>query len=83
MIEKWKVTVPILTGNEERNAYIYLPESYYNGNEDTRYPVLYMFDGHNVFFDSDATYGKCWGMKEYMESTLPPWNATTARITGV
>ncbi|MFR8171422.1 MAG: alpha/beta hydrolase [Marvinbryantia sp.] len=69
MIEKWKVTVPILTGNEERNAYIYLPESYYNGNEDTRYPVLYMFDGHNVFFDSDATYGKCWGMKEYMEST--------------
>lgn len=28
-----------------------------------------MFDGHNVFFDSDATYGKCWGMKEYMDQT--------------
>ncbi len=28
-----------------------------------------MFDGHNVFFDSDATYGKCWGMKEYMDHT--------------
>ena len=26
-------------------------------------PVLYMFDGHNVFFDEDATYGKSWGMK--------------------
>ena len=31
-----------------------------------------MFDGHNVFFDSDATYGKCWGMKEYLESTNTP-----------
>jgi predicted alpha/beta superfamily hydrolase len=28
-----------------------------------------MFDGQNVFFDSDATYGKCWGMKEYMDFT--------------
>ena len=28
-----------------------------------------MFDGHNVFFDSDATFGKCWGMKEYMDYT--------------
>jgi predicted alpha/beta superfamily hydrolase len=31
-----------------------------------------MFDGHNVFFDEDATYGKCWGMKEYMEYTDTP-----------
>jgi len=28
--------------------------------------VMYMFDGHNVFFDSDATYGKSWGMNKYM-----------------
>ena len=28
-----------------------------------------MFDGHNVFFDRDATYGKSWGMKEYMDRT--------------
>ena len=26
-----------------------------------------MFDGHNVFFDSDATYGKSWGMKDFMD----------------
>ena len=66
MVKKWTVIFPAPTGPEERCAYIYLPESY---NEDTRrrYPVLYMFDGHNVFFDSDATYGKCWGMKEYMD----------------
>ncbi|MDO4337320.1 MAG: alpha/beta hydrolase-fold protein [Eubacteriales bacterium] len=68
MVHKWKVTLPELTGSEERNAYIYLPESY-EYDQGRRYPVLYMFDGHNVFFDSDATYGKCWGMKEYMDYT--------------
>lgn len=33
-----------------------------------RYPVVYMFDGHNLFFDSTATYGTCWGLKEYMDA---------------
>lgn len=68
MVHKWKITIPELTGIEERGVYVYLPESY-NYCPDRRYPVLYMFDGHNVFFDSDATYGKCWGMKEYMDRT--------------
>ena len=27
-----------------------------------------MFDGHNLFFDSTATYGTCWGLKEYLDS---------------
>ncbi len=66
MIKKWKVTIPKLTGDKHRLAYIYLPNSY-EKNPEQRYPVLYMFDGHNVFFDKDATYGKCWGMKEYMQ----------------
>ena len=26
-----------------------------------------MFDGHNLFFDSDATYGKSWGMKDFLD----------------
>lgn len=68
MVNKWKIQIPELTGEEERNAYIYLPESY-QYEQEKRYPVLYMFDGHNVFFDSDATYGKSWGMKEYMDYT--------------
>ncbi|MDO4266913.1 MAG: alpha/beta hydrolase-fold protein [Eubacteriales bacterium] len=68
MIKKWQVTIPELTGEEPRNAYIYLPESYEYDRE-RRYPVLYMFDGHNVFFDWDATYGKSWGMKEYLDYT--------------
>lgn len=68
MVETWTITIPELTGSEERRAYIYLPESY-EKNPRRRYPVLYMFDGHNVFFDEDATYGKSWGMKEYMDRT--------------
>ena len=66
MIKKWLVTIPKLTGETPRRAYIYLPASY-EKNPEQRYPVLYMFDGHNVFFDKDATYGKCWGMKEYLQ----------------
>lgn len=68
MIEKWDITIPELTGEEIRRAWIYLPESY-TQNPKRRYPVLYMFDGHNVFYDTEATYGKSWGMKEYLEQT--------------
>ena len=69
MIEKWDITIPELTGDEVRSAYICLPEAYtYDTNR--RFPVLYMFDGHNLFFDSHATYGKSWGLKEYMEYTV-------------
>ena len=68
MIKIWDVTIPELTGDQPRRAYVYLPDSY--GQEpNRRYPVLYMFDGHNVFYDSHATYGTSWGMKEYMEQT--------------
>ena len=68
MVIKWDVTIPALTGKKKRKAYIYLPESY-ETEPDRRYPVLYMFDGHNVFFDSDATYGVSWGMNDYMEQS--------------
>ena len=61
MVKKWEVTIPKLSGEKPRRVYICLPESY-EENEDKRYPVMYMFDGHNVFFDEDATYGKSWGM---------------------
>ena len=71
MVYTWDITIPELTEDEPRKAYVYLPESYYE-DSDQRYPVLYMFDGHNVFFDSHATYGKSWGMKEYMDTTSTP-----------
>ncbi len=71
MIFKWRITIPELTGKETRAAYVYVPESFKEDPE-ARYPVLYMFDGHNVFFDEDATYGKSWGMAEFVEETELP-----------
>ena len=68
MVKKWGVAIPALTGKTKRRAYIYLPKSY-GKDPQRRYPVMYMFDGHNVFFDTDATYGKSWGMKDYLDKT--------------
>ena len=68
MVKKWDVTIPKLSGEKTRKAYIYLPASYEKEPE-KRYPVMYMFDGHNVFFDEDATYGKSWGMNKFMEES--------------
>ncbi len=68
MIESWTLTIPELTGDVPRRAYVYLPDTW-KEDPSRRYPVLYMFDGHNVFFDEDATYGKSWGMLDYMDYT--------------
>lgn len=68
MVIKWEVTLPKLTGDKKRMAYIYIPESY-DEDPERRYPVMYMFDGHNVFFDKDATYGKSWGMAKFMDES--------------
>jgi len=68
MVIKWDVTIPKLSGEMPRKAYIYLPDSYEEEPE-KRYSVMYMFDGHNVFFDEDATFGKSWGMNKFMEES--------------
>lgn len=68
MVVKWDVMIPRLTGEKTRTAYIYLPDGY-DAEAEKRYPVMYMFDGHNVFFDEDATYGKSWGMEAYMKKS--------------
>ena len=52
--------------NASRPLHIWLPEDYHQ--TDRRYPVMYFFDGHNLFTDQDATYGKSWGMKEFLEN---------------
>lgn len=46
--------------NENRMIHMYLPDDYLYSMK--RYPVLYMFDGHNLFYDEDATYGKSWNL---------------------
>lgn len=60
-----KIMVPFTPAEEKRCIHIYLPDDYEYVQE--RYPVTYMFDGHNLFFDWDATYGKSLGMKEFLD----------------
>ncbi len=68
MIYKFPITIPQLSGNEPRMLYVYTPKGYERSPR-RRYPVLYMFDGHNVFFDKDAAYGKSWGVGKYLDRT--------------
>lgn len=67
-IKLWNVRIPELSGGYERRVYVYLPECY-ETEPDRHFPVMYMFDGQNVFFDADATYGKSWGMLPYLNTS--------------
>lgn len=64
MIKKFDVTITPF--QLQRTIHLYLPDNY----EETamRYPVLYMYDGHNLFYNEDATYGKSWGLKEFLDA---------------
>lgn len=53
-----------------RGLHIWLPDDYDQTEE--HYPVMYFFDGHNLFYDEYATYGKCWGLKRFMEQWDKP-----------
>lgn len=55
---------------QNRTLHIYLPDGYDQSNE--RYPVMYMWDGHNLFFDECATYGKSWGLKSFLDNWEKP-----------
>ena len=53
-----------------RPLHIWLPDDYHSSS--AHYPVMYFFDGHNLFLNEDATYGKSWGMKEFLEQWEKP-----------
>lgn len=57
MVNKFDYYYP--AAGENRRIHLYLPADYDSTEE--RYAVLYMFDGHNLFYDSDATFGKSLG----------------------
>lgn len=61
MLIKENVVIPYL--KKERMLHIYLPDDI---QEEERFPVFYMFDGHNLFLDEDSTYGKSWGILKYL-----------------
>lgn len=63
MIQKFDV---IITPFQlSRTIHLYLPDDY--DQSDERYPVVYMYDGHNLFYDGDATYGRSWRLKNFLD----------------
>ena len=68
-IETFTLDIKPLKQNP-RKVYVYLPNDY--DETDRLYPVLYMFDGHNLFDDETATYGKSWGIRQYLEENDLP-----------
>lgn len=53
---------PLLPFHTMRRLHIYQPD---DRREHERFPVFYMFDGHNLFDDDWATYGKSWGLEAF------------------
>ena len=49
--------------NRKRKIVVYLPDNYYYTKK--RYPVLYIQDGQNAFFDRLSYSGVSWGFSDY------------------
>lgn len=58
---------PIKALERKREITVYLPDDYYQQNKD--YPVLYIQDGQNAFFDATSYSGISWGFLEYVKKT--------------
>jgi predicted alpha/beta superfamily hydrolase len=61
-VKTFNIFVPQL--NTTRRIWVYLPPDYNNGTK--RYPVLYMFDGQNLFDEATSFAGE-WGVDEALE----------------
>lgn len=59
-----KIYMKIL--QRERTIMIYLPDDYASSGK--RYPVMYINDGQNAFYDDQAYFGTSWGFLDYVES---------------
>ncbi len=52
-----------------RDIYVYLPPNF-SFSYGTRYPVLYMHDGQNLFDPSRSTFGQTWEMEETLNDLI-------------
>lgn len=69
MIEKFDYYFPFK--GTTRKIHVYLPQNYWN-HEEERFPVMYMYDGHNLYSDKEATYGTSWGLENFLEQYDKP-----------
>lgn len=50
--------------------HVYVPDWYYDS--DDRLPVMYFFDGNNLFLDAHATYGRSWRLARFLDRWEKP-----------
>lgn len=55
---------------KDRTVRVWLPDEIERSN--TAYPVLYMFDGHNLFRDEWAAFGRAWRMDRFLAQWEKP-----------
>lgn len=85
MVYKWDLHIPKLSPELSRRAYLYLPAGY-DEQPDRRFPVMYMFDGHNVFLTrtrptaNHGAWRAIW-MKRRRRSSSQRWSAIPSATT--
>jgi enterochelin esterase-like enzyme len=79
-VETQVFSTPQLT-TAQRTVRIYLPEGYDQNNES--YPVLYMFDGQNLFDEVTAGYGMEWQIDETLERLVSEGKTKGAIVVGI
>ena len=68
-IETWHASIPGLNPDFSRRIFICMPDMY--TEEEESLPVMYMFDGQNLFYDEDAAYGHSWELASFVEQYNP------------
>lgn len=71
----------LLRAGQRRAVRIYLPPGYEQG--DREYPVLYMFDGQNLFDRSTTAFGMEWGIDESLEDLVDAGRLPGVIVVGI
>jgi len=67
----------------DRDIYVYLPPGYEDEGNETRYPVLYMQDGQNLFNEATSFQGIEWKLDESAEKLIKDGKIEPVIIVGV
>ncbi|MCA1949050.1 MAG: hypothetical protein LDL24_00630 [Treponema sp.] len=80
-IETFEISIPQL-GGRKRTVRVLLPPGY-GEEQERRYPVLYMQDGHNLFSPETATFGKHWEIGETLDALAVRGDRRRVLVVGV
>lgn len=77
-VESFQMEIPQL--GRTRTVWVYLPTGYKKRGQP--YPVIYMHDGQNIFYDHLTAYGTAWHVDQTMEK-IQQLTGMTAIVVGV